>query len=85
MRGHGGYERSCPPILSKDGPQDFFKLEEKMAGYRISKNISEKCLKTRLKKSLSWKDMKNDKTLILGHIYVAKLKNGFCRRATLLK
>ena len=54
-----------PPILLKDGPQDFFKIEEKMAGYRMSKKIFEKCLKTHLKQSLSWREMKNGKRLIL--------------------
>ena len=51
-------EAIAPPILLKDGPQDFFEIEEKMAGYRMSKNIFEKCLKTRLRESLSWREMK---------------------------
>ena len=60
-----GLRGQLPPILLKDGPQDFFKIEEKMAGYRMSKKILEKCLKTRLKQSLSWREMKNGKRLIL--------------------
>ena len=37
--GMGG---NCPsPLFSKDGPRDSFKIEEKMAGYRFGKNLSQ--------------------------------------------
>ena len=41
---HGGmWGDNCPPpLLPKDGPRDSFKIEDKMAGYRFGKNLSEK-------------------------------------------
>ena len=43
-----------------------------MAGYTMSKNIFEKCLKRCLRQSLRWREMINGKRLMLAHIYVAK-------------
>ena len=33
----GGMGGNCPPLFSKDGPRDSFKIEEKIAGYRFGK------------------------------------------------
>ena len=63
---------NCPPILWKNGPWDFFKIEGKVAGYRMSKNISKKCLKTRFKKVIELERDENGKKLILAHTYAAK-------------
>ena len=43
-RGHGGVwgQLPAPPLLPKDGPRDSFKIEEKIAGYRFGKNLSQK-------------------------------------------
>ena len=31
-----------PPLFSKDGPRDSFKIEEKIAGNRFGKDLSQK-------------------------------------------
>ena len=53
-----------PPILLKDGPQDFFKIEEKMDEQERFPEMLENALEI-------WRAMKNSKRFILAHIYVA--------------
>ena len=70
IRGHMG--AIAPPFYRKMVLKISLKSKRKMAGYRMSKNIFEKCLKRCLRQSLRWREMINGKRFMLAHIYVAK-------------